>query len=382
MLKLSISQNIADFRIQFRDWLKSHKPPKLKDPGLDAFIEVGRRWQKELAEAKWVAVHWPSEYGGRGLSLVEEAIIQEELVGVAAPQLIGLFGLTMVGPVLIKYGTPEQKERYLKKILTGDEIWCQGFSEPGAGSDLAAIKTKAVKVEGGFKITGQKVWTSFAHIADWCFILCRTDDSGKKHQGLTYLLVSMKTPGISVRPLKQISGDDEFNEVFFEEVFVPDSGVVGQVGEGWNIAISTLMFERVVLTFSRQLQSEVALLQILDRYNHKRDAHLKEDLIRQVVNSCAVRALAYEHLIQYDGGKSPGVEGSLDKLFWSETFQDIAKLGLKFNGTKAALAESTVENGEEMHRYLYSRGRSIAAGTSEIQRNIIAERILGLPKIR
>jgi len=341
-----------------------------------------------LAASNWVGVHWPTEYGGRGLSLVEEAVLQEELVNVSAPQLLGLFGLTMVGPVLIKHGTKEQKEKYLSKILTAEEIWCQGFSEPGAGSDLAAIKTKAVKAEGGFKITGQKVWTSFAHIADWCFILCRTGrtgrtgEGGKKHEGLTYLLVSMKTPGITVRPLRQISGDDEFNEVFFEDVFVPDDAVVGSVGEGWKIAISTLMFERVVLTFSRQLQSEVAIRDMLKRYDQKKHSHLKAELDRLVINACAVRALAYEHLIEYSNGKTPGAEGSLDKLFWSESFQEIAKLALKFNGVAAALSENSKENGDDMHRYLYSRGRTIAAGTSEIQRSIIAERLLGLPKSR
>ncbi len=380
MLNLNVSTSVEALRSEFRSWLKSNPPPTQQDASLDSFVKAGREWQKKLSAAQWIGVHWPKEFGGRSLSLVEEAVIQEELVRVKSPQVLGLFGLTMVGPVLIKYGTPEQKKSYLPKILTAEEIWCQGFSEPGAGSDLAAIKTKAEKVPGGFKITGQKVWTSFAHIADRCFVLCRTSETGKKHEGLTYLLVDMKSPGISIRPLKQISGDEEFNEVFFEGTFTPDNEVVGAVGEGWKIAISTLMFERVVLTFSRQLQSEVALRGMIEDFKNKKWPYLESEIARQIAQACAVRALAYEHLISYAGGASPGPEGSLDKLMWSESFQELAQLGLKLKGPGAIYSESSPQNSEEMHRYLYSRGRTIAAGTSEIQRNIIAERILGLPK--
>jgi alkylation response protein AidB-like acyl-CoA dehydrogenase len=278
----------------------------------------------------------------------------------------------MVGPVLIQHGTPEQKTKYLKKILSGDEIWCQGFSEPNAGSDLANIKTVAEKVDGGFLVTGQKVWTSFAQVADHCFLLARTSSSGKKHEGLTYLLLPMKAKGIEIRPLKQISGEDEFNEVFFDKVFVPDENVVGGVGNGWKIAISTLMYERVVLTFARHIQSEVALRELL---KEKRNSKAKEKLALAVATTNAVRALAYSHLLEYVGGKTPGPEGSMDKLFWSESFQEIAKLALELEG--GALSE---EESPNMLRYLYSRGRTIAAGTSEIQRGIIAERVLGLPR--
>lgn len=382
MLKLSLSPEVESFRLELRSWLKANPAPKVtNDAALDAFIKIGRSWQAKLASGSWVGVHWPKEYGGRSLSLVEEAIVQEELVRVSAPQLLGLFGLTMVGPVLIKHGTAAQKERFLAKILSAEEIWCQGFSEPGAGSDLAAIKTKAKKIDGGFRITGQKVWTSFAQIANWCFLLCRTSDEPKKHQGLSYLLVDMKEKGISTRPLKQISGDSEFNEVFFDEVFVPLENVVGQVGDGWNIAISTLMYERVVLTFARQLQSEVALRALISKHAESSDALIRSRLAKEIVRACAVRALAYEHLVDYAAGKSPGPEGSLDKLFWSESFQSIAKFALELQGESAALNESNEKSGVDLHRYLYSRGRTIAAGTSEIQRNIIAERLLKLPRI-
>ena len=382
MIKLDISVQAQQFRGELKNWLKLNQPALLESPELETFVRRGREWQAKLSEGGYVGVHWPVEFGGRGLSLIEEAIVQEELVRVNAPQVLGLFGLTMVGPVLIRHGSQSQKTRFLNKILNASEIWCQGFSEPGAGSDLAAIRTKARVAPDGFYLVGQKVWTSFAHIADWCFVLCRTSEESKKHKGLSYLLVDMKSKGITTRPLKQISGDEEFNEVFFDEVFVPKENIVGQIGQGWEIAISTLMYERVVLTFARQLQSEVALRQIvLDAQAESTPISLKVELSRELARACAVRALAYRHLVDYASGKTPGPEGSLDKLFWSESFQAIAKLGLKFRGNAAGLNEASSEAGQDLHRYLYSRGRTIAAGTSEVQRNIIAERILGLPRV-
>ncbi len=383
MIKLSISPQVEALRREFQNWLQKNPAPQVaSDSSLDAFVKIGRAWQAALAKGSWVGVHWPKEYGGRSLSLVEEAVVQEELVRANAPQLLGLFGLTMVGPVLIRHGTPEQKKRYLAKILSAEEIWCQGFSEPSAGSDLAAVKTRARVTPEGFYLTGQKVWTSFAHVADFCFVLCRTSDEKKKHQGLSYLLVDMRTKGITTRPLKQITGDEEFNEVFFDEVFVPKENVVGKIGEGWQIAISTLMYERVVLTFARQIQSEVLLRRLHATYKDDKRDDLKVELAKEMMRACAVRALAYEHLLSYAEGKEPGPEGSLDKLFWSESYQSICKLALKFQGPYAALSENSERAGADVSRYLYSRGRTIAAGTSEIQRNIIAERLLGLPRTR
>lgn len=381
MLRLSISEESERFRHEFRGWLERNPPPRSYDTSLEAFERVGREWQKTLSRAQWIGTHWPKECGGRGLSLVEEAIVQEELVRVAAPQILGLFGITMVGPVLIAHGSESQKNRFLAPILSGDEIWCQGFSEPSAGSDLAAVKARAVPVEGGYSLTGQKIWTSFAHCADWCFVLCRTADSAKKHEGLSYLLVSLKSPGIAIRPLRQISGDREFNEVFFDSVFVPQEYLVGHEGQGWKIAISTLMFERVVLTFSRQLQSEVALRELIDQRSAAMTGSERVVLARCIVDACATRALAYQHLISYVDNKSvPGPEGSLDKLLWSESFQRLCSFAAGLLGPEAALGEADPTVGAIIHRYLYSRGRTIAAGTSEIQRSIIAERLLGLPR--
>lgn len=383
MLRLAISQSSEEFRGELRKWLAGHNPPVAKDSSLAEFERVGREWQSTLAEGRWLGTHWPTNCGGRGLSLVEEAIVQEELVRVASPQILGLFGLTMVGPVLIAHGTDQQKGRFLANILSGKEIWCQGFSEPGAGSDLASVKARAVPTEGGYLLSGQKIWTSFAHIADWCFVLCRTSESDKKHQGLSYLLVNMRSSGITTRPLQQISGDKEFNEVFFDSVFVPSDQMVGKEGDGWKIAISTLMFERVVLTFARQLQSEVALRHLIADSRKSQPAENSAHVTAVaecVIDACATRALAYDHLMNYSGGAAPGPEGSIDKLLWSESFQRLCATACEVLGPTVALGEHDAVAGRAVHQYLYSRGRTIAAGSSEIQRNIIAERLLQLPR--
>lgn len=389
MISLRVDQRSDALRRDLHKWLKSNPPPETATRfELRDFVEISTAWQKRLAAERWVGVHWPEQYGGRGLSLVEEAVVQEELAHARAPQLINLFGLTMVGPVLIKHGTEAQKIRFLSKILHADEIWCQGFSEPGAGSDLASLKTTAIRSneseKAPWKISGQKVWTSFAQYAQWCFVLVRTDSSVPKHKGLSYFLVPMSSPGIRVSPLTQISGDQEFNEVFFDEVAVPDENLVGKVGEGWKIAISTLMYERVILTFSRHLQSDNALCEIQSVLSRQLplDTSTAEGFGRLLAKNMAVKTLALSHLMTYSTGQAPGPEGSLDKLYWSETFQRICEFALETLGPRAVVSRGSFAeaDGLHQHRYLYSRGRTIAAGTSEIQRGIIAERVLGLDK--
>lgn len=386
MISLNLDPKTEALRQDLRRWLAANHPPATGSRmELADFVRVSSEWQRKLAAERWVAVHWPEEYGGRGLSLVEEAVVQEELAKAMAPQLINLFGLTMVGPVLIQHGSEEQRRRYLPKILNAEEIWCQGFSEPGAGSDLASLKTTAEQIQLNglptWSITGQKVWTSFAQFAQWCFVLVRTDQGAPKHKGLSYLLVPMAAKGISVRPLTQISGDQEFNEVFFEQVQVPRDNIVGAPGDGWKIAISTLMYERVILTFSRHLQSETALREVASLLK----AGLKNETLlvefgRLIAKNLAMKTLAMSHLTTYGDGRAPGPEGSLDKLLWSETFQEICEFALRVLGPDAIVTKgrSAMADGLHQHRYLYSRGRTIAAGTSEIQRNIIAERLLGL----
>lgn len=380
MISLTLRPAAEKLRNDLRSWLSSNPPPVLaSDADISEFVDVSRKWQATLARERWLAVHWPEQYGGRGLSVVEEAIIQEELAKHQSPQLVNLFGLTMVGPVLIRYGTAEQKSRYLKKILYAEEIWCQGFSEPTAGSDLANLKARATRLDDGtWRISGQKVWTSFAQYSDWCFLLARSEPGGAKHEGLSYFLVPMKQQSVSVRPLRQITGDEEFNEVFFDDTAVPAECLVGQPGQGWTIAISTLMFERVVLTFSRQLQSHQAMVWMCREFAEALTSDLAAEFGRLVATDMAVRALALSHLVTYSEAQPPGPEGSLDKLGWSEHFQHVARMG--FDLATAQLQASSDTKRMAAHRYLYSRGRTIAAGTSEIQRNIIAERILGLPR--
>src|SRR5689334_13713334 len=262
-MDVGYSANEERFRAELRPWLQANGPgTEPTDP--KAWVAYAKGWQKKLAEAGWCGVAWPKAYGGRGATLLEQIIFQEELARAKAPQFIGLAGLTMGGPVLIAHGTEEQKKKHLRPILAADEIWCQGFSEPNAGSDLAAIKTKGVLEGDTFVVTGQKVWTSWARYADVCMCRVRTDPDAPKHKGITFLLVDMKSPGVTVRPLTQLNGDADFNEGSFEDVPVPRENVRGGLNKGWEIAITCLMHERQTLTFSRQLQSKVALAEMLD----------------------------------------------------------------------------------------------------------------------
>jgi alkylation response protein AidB-like acyl-CoA dehydrogenase len=378
------------FRAELRTWLEQHPcGPEPEDP--KAWVAYAKGWQHRLAEAGWCGVAWPKEYGGRGATLIQQIIFQEELARAKAPQFIGLAGLTMGGPVLIAHGTEEQKKKHLRPILSADEIWCQGFSEPNAGSDLAAIKTKAVLDGDTFVVTGQKVWTSWARYADVCMCLVRTDPDAPKHKGITFLLIDMKSPGVTVRPLTQINGDADFNEVFFEDVRVPRKNVVGKLNKGWDIAITCLMHERQTLTFSRQLQSKVALVEMLETARrHRRhgavasaDPVVRQALARAYVDSEAMRFLAYRNLTKVLRGGVPGPEGSIEKLFWSEMYQrqlDVAAEMIGPHGQLLRGSKHALDGGRWPHLLLYSKGRTIAAGTSEVQRNIIAERVLGLPR--
>jgi alkylation response protein AidB-like acyl-CoA dehydrogenase len=389
-MDFSYSDAEERFRAELRAWLEAH-PAGAEPSDPKAWVAFAKGWQRQLAEAGWCGVAWPKAYGGRGATLIEQIIFQEELARAKAPQFIGLAGLTMGGPVLIAHGTEEQKQKHLRPILTADEIWCQGFSEPNAGSDLAAIKTRAVLDGDTFVVTGQKVWTSWARYADVCMCLVRTDPDAPKHKGITFLLVDMKSPGVTVRPLTQINGDADFNEVFFEDVRVPRKNVVGELNKGWDIAITCLMHERQTLTFSRQLQSKVSLTEMLDTARrHRRngapataDPLVRQSLAQAYVESEAMRFLAYRNLTKVLRGGVPGPEGSIEKLFWSEMYQRQLDAACEMIGPHSQLLRGSahaVDDGRWPHLLLYSKGRTIAAGTSEVQRNIIAERVLGLPR--
>jgi alkylation response protein AidB-like acyl-CoA dehydrogenase len=391
-MDLSYSPAEERFRGELRAWLERN-PPGPEPANLDDWVAYGKAWQRRLYDAGWCGIAWPKAYGGRGATLIEQVIFQEETARARTPLLINLAGLTMGGPVLIAHGTEAQKQRHLKAILAADEIWCQGFSEPNAGSDLAALKTRAELHGDEFLVNGQKVWTSFARYADWCMLLVRTDPEAPKHRGITFLLVDMHSPGVTVRPLKQINGAEDFNEVFFEDVRVPRANVIGQINGGWDIAITTLMHERATLTFSRQLQSRVALSDMIAfarGWRHCGQPALRDPLIRQqvaqsVIEGAAIRYTAYRSLTKTLRGGVPGPEGSIEKLFWSEMYQRQLETALAIEGPYAQLVEGSPrvpDRGQWPYLFLYSRGRTIAAGSSEIQRNIIAERVLGLPRAK
>jgi alkylation response protein AidB-like acyl-CoA dehydrogenase len=391
-MDLSYTADEEHFRLQLRSWLEANHPgPEPED--VRDYVGYSKAWARRLYDAGWAGLAWPKEYGGRGASLIQQIIYQEETARAKVPVPMNLAGITMAGPVLIAHGSEEQKRRYLRNILTADEVWCQGFSEPNAGSDLAALKTRAEIHGDDFIVNGQKVWTSWARFADWCMLLVRTNPEAPKHKGITFLLVDMRSPGISIRPLRQISGDEDFNEVFFEDVRVPRANVVGNVDQGWEIAITCLMHERQTLTFNRQLQSSIALAEMLETARHLRldgqraTAHpvLRQKLAAAVIDSHTMRYTAYRNLTKALRGEVPGPEGSIEKLFWSEMYQRQLETALEMEGPHSQLlagSRHVVDGGKWPHLFLYSRGRTIAAGSSEIQRNIIAERVLGLPRVR
>src|SRR5688500_9070028 len=262
-MDLTLSPAEREFRDDVRGWLEANHPGAEPDADPDQF-EFRRTWQKALNERGWAGLSWPTEYGGAGATLVEQAIFYEEVARAGAPQMANVLGLAMGGPTVIAHGDEEQKRRYLPPILSADEIWCQGFSEPDSGSDLASLKTRAVRSGDEWVVTGQKVWTTFAHQAKWCMLVARTDPEAAKHRGLTYFLMDMEQDGVEVRPLRQITGEAEFNELFIENAYVPDENVVGGVGIGWMVAITTLMHERAGLAFALQVRVQVALRELRD----------------------------------------------------------------------------------------------------------------------
>jgi alkylation response protein AidB-like acyl-CoA dehydrogenase len=396
-VNFALTSEQAEFRDALRAWLESRRAegriPALTAPSLDAYVAEGRRWQRALYEGGWCGVHWPREYGGRGVGLIEQTVFQEELARADSPQLVNLLALSMVGPLIIQYGNEEQKRRYLRPILTAEEIWCQGYSEPGAGSDLAAVVTRAERRGDAYVVTGRKIWTSYAQFADLCILLARTGERGARHRGLTLMILPMRQTGVQIRPLRQLNGDSEFNELHLEEAIVPRENVIGVEGAGWDMAVALLMHERATLTFQRQLQSRVALSELIRfarEFRERGSSSSSDPIVRQrvaqaYIDSEAMRLTALRHLTKQLRGGHPGPEGSMEKLFWSEMYQRLLQVALDVAGPYAQLAPGDSRApmaGRWPQLYLYSRGRTIAAGTSEIQRGIIAQRVLGLPKDR
>ena len=380
----------ATFRKELRTWLEANVPePSHRAGRLD--VESAKDWSQRLFDAGYSGITWPEAFGGRGLPYTYQAIFLEESARAEAPDHIGVIGLGMAGPTIIAHGTDEQKTRYLGKILSGEEVWCQGFSEPGSGSDLASLKTRAEDDGDHYVVNGQKVWSSFAHIADWCILVVRTDPSAPKHQGMSYLLVDMHSPGVDVRPLRQITGDPEFNEIFFSDVRVPKGNILGSEGEGWRVAMTTLMHERGTLGFALTARLEVLTKKLIElagevRVNGGRaidDPIVRDKLVKQWVELQALRFTNYRALTGLVKTGVPGPEGSIAKLFWSESNQRLTKLAIELLGPDAQLNEDDgVWTGFWQYQQHRSRGNTIEAGTSEVLRNIVAERVLGLPRSR
>jgi alkylation response protein AidB-like acyl-CoA dehydrogenase len=380
------------FRKDVRQWLERHLPDDLRGRGFAASRagreEVGRlrAWQKTMYEAGYVGMNWPTQFGGRGATLTEQIILYQEMSRAESPQFVNRGGLSMLGPTLMKYGTPAQQARFLPRILTADELWCQGFSEPNAGSDLANLQTRAAREGDHFVVNGQKVWTSMAHVADWCFLLVRTDADAPKHKGISFLLVDMKTPGITVRPLRQMTGEAEFNEVFFDNVRVPVENLVHRLHEGWAVAITTLAYERDLLTFIRHISLRNAvhrLVRLVQERGRARDPVIRQKLAAIWIGEQALQLNAYRSLTRILKGGQPGPEGSTSKLFWSHLDQELAQVATEVLGPAAQLgpgANGAPDEGQWEFYTLLAQASGIRAGTSEILRNILSERVLGLAK--
>jgi alkylation response protein AidB-like acyl-CoA dehydrogenase len=382
---LTLSPAEEAFRDELRSWLEEHHPGR-EPVGDEASFEFRRNWQRELHQAGWAGVAWPKEYGGRGATLVEQAIFNEETVRARTPQPANVLGLAMGGPTVIAHGIEEQKRRYLPPILSADEIWCQGFSEPDSGSDLASVKTRAIRNGNEWVVTGQKVWTTFAHHAKWCMLVARTDPEAPKHKGLTYFLMDMEQDAVQVRPLRQITGEAEFNELFIEEARIPNENIIGGEGNGWAVAITTLMHERATLAFGLQVSVQIALGDLIERARQTRagngrvateDPVVRQRLAQLLIESEAMRLNAYRGLSATIRTGVPGPEGSLGKWHWSEVNQSLTELATDIAGPHAMLAED-----EWTYRFLRARANSIEGGTTEILKNIVAERVLGLPRMR
>jgi len=384
------------FRSEVREWVAANLPegwgtPAFKEArSFEERVEFAKSWEKKLAAAGYAGLHWPKEYGGGGATYMQQIIFHEEMARARAPQLfINFVGMNLAGPTIMAHGSEEQKKRYLPPILSMEEVWCQGFSEPNAGSDLANVQTRAELQGDHFVVNGQKIWTSFAHVADWCLLLCRTDQTVPKHKGLSYLLVDMTLSGIDPRPLKQVTGDAEFNEVFFTDCHVPASQLLGEMNMGWTYANTTLSHERGPAFLGHQIRFRNQLADMI--------AHAKRTIRDGVpvsehpaFRSKIAAAYAELEIMRYIGLRNitsilrngrPGTEGSVAKLYWSHMVRRMQELALSLGGPDQALdGDDAADRGQWQRGYLMSFAQTIAAGSSEIQKNIISERVLGMPR--
>ncbi|KAB7709037.1 acyl-CoA dehydrogenase [Bacillus aerolatus] len=394
-MDFSFTKKEEAFRQELRTWLESNLPDGWLEGKRDIpedekeYSEFLRNWQKKLYEGGWAAIAWPEKYGGRAATLMEEIIYQQEMVRVKAPPLVNYVGIHMVGPTLMQIGMEEQKEAYIEKILTGEEVWCQGYSEPNAGSDLTAIQTSAVRDGDRWKINGQKVWTSFGHLADRCFLLARTSRGEKKHKGITVFLLDMNQPGVETRPIIQMDGKHDFNEVYLEDAVAYDADIVGEVDEGWRVMIALLMHERSgigaqVFTLEQQFEDLVVLAKEVQEDGQPliKNPFTRKAMVDLYTRSRGSLLNYYRNLTKTLKNGQPSAEGSMDKLIVSELTKELFSQSLSMQGHKGVLWKEDAVFGDSywQDNYLYSFGMTIGGGTSEVQKNTIGERILGLPK--
>jgi alkylation response protein AidB-like acyl-CoA dehydrogenase len=380
-MDLTFSERELAFRDELRTWLADN-PPDERPTGGDEGAEYAwrRAWQRRLYDAGWAAPAWPTEYGGRGASLTESAIYFEEIGRSRVPLPANVLGILLGGPTLMVWGSDEQRERFLAPILSAEEIWCQGFSEPEAGSDLAALKTRAVKDGEEWVVTGQKVWTSGAQYSKWCMLVARTDFEAEKHKGLTYFLMDMEQDAVQVRPLRQLTGESEFNELFIEEARISDANVVGGVGNGWKVALTTLMNERAGLGFALQIRLRHLLDDLIEAAAERGalEDPLYADALADLHLRCeSIRLLSWKGLTDVERYGQPGPEGSLTKWLWSDTNQKLTQLAVDIVGPEVLTAHT-----DWSYEMLRARGNSIEGGTTEVLKNIVAERVLGLPRLK
>jgi alkylation response protein AidB-like acyl-CoA dehydrogenase len=395
-MDLSYSPEEERFRERVRQFFAANLPPGWTEgqrpPGAGG-ITFLRDWQRKLYDGGFLGMAWPKEFGGQGASQIEMAIFNEESARVRAPGALNVIGLSMVGPTIIAHGTSEQKDRFLAKIMSAEEIWCQGFSEPNSGSDVASLSTRADLKGDEFVVNGQKVWTTLGHIAQWCMLIARTDPDAPKHRGISCLLVDMKTPGVTVKPLRQMTGESEFNEMFFDDARVPRANLLGPLNEGWRVATTTLMNERGTSALASVMRYRIVFDEIVDLARQTirdgrpatEDPVLRQQLAQFHVDLEMMRFTAYRTFSKILKGGDPGPVGSISKLAWSELNQRMMEFVMALEGPASQLtrgSEYAVQSGRWQHHFLRSRANTIEAGTSEIQRNIIAERVLGLPKGR
>lgn len=373
-----------EFRLEARAWIErniSDLPHRV--PATQQDREVNSRWWQERMYADgWAGMSWPVEFGGRGMTPTEDSIFNAESALVDAPLPINLVGMNLAGPTIMVHGNDFQKKRYLNRILSGDEIWCQGFSEPGSGSDLASLSTKAAKVDGGWVVNGQKVWTSSGHLAQKCMLLTRTNSEAPKHKGITYLLADTKD--FDIRPLVMVNRDAEFNEMFINDVFVSDDDLLGTPGDGWRYALSTLSFERGTIGYNLQVWARRAmdkLIRIVQEMGLQDDVAVQEQLGRFEAEVEAIRITGIRAMAAVSQGSAPGPESSILKILWARTVQQVNRYSIEIR-TAAGILVDDEKAGDVVHHYLRSRGHSIEGGSDEIMKSIIAERVLGLPKSR